>query len=333
MPNLRTPLCDRLGIEHPVISAPISASPGFVSAVSNAGGLGMIQGTWLEVDDLRDAIAETRRLTDRPFGANFVLSLTAEDGHAKLDAALEAGVPVISTSWADPTPVIRRIQDAGAFALHTVGSAEEAQRVVDLGIDAVVAQGVEAGGHVWGEIATMVLVPTVVDAVPDSHVIAAGGIADGRGLAAVLALGAEAAWVGTRFLLASECASHPAYREKLKAARATDTVLSKLFDGGWPDAPHRCLSNSTLEAWRAAGRPEPGRRPNEGEIIAYDPSGRGILRYSLEDPLIGMSGEVASMALYAGQSAGLTNEEKPAAKILHEMVADAAAILSRLAPT
>ena len=177
----------------------------------------------------------------------------------------------------------------------------------------------------------MVLTPTVVDAVPDAHVIAAGGIADGRGLAAVLALGAGAAWVGTRLLLARECNVHPAYRHEIVAAKETDTVLSPVFDGGWPDAPHRCLNNDTLEAWIAAGKPTPGQRPNEGEIVAFYKSGTPIPRYSLQEPTEGMTGEVTSMALYAGQGVGLTNEEKPVAEILREMVADASAILSNLA--
>ena len=106
----------------------------------------MVQSTWLEIEELRETIAEVRGLTDKPFGVNFVLSLTEAQGHANLDAALELGVPVVSTFWADPAPVIARIHDAGALSFHTVGSAEEARRVVDLGVDAVVAQGVEAGG-------------------------------------------------------------------------------------------------------------------------------------------------------------------------------------------
>jgi len=332
MPHLTTPLCRRLGITHPIIQAPISALPEFVAAVSNAGALGMIQGTWLKADDLRRTIAEVRRRTTRPFGVNFVLSLTEDQEHVQLAPALEARVPVISTFWADPAPVIERIHASGALVLHTVGSAEEARRAVDLGVDAVVAQGVEAGGHVWGDVGTMVLTPAVVDAVPDAPVIAAGGIADGRGLAAALALGAEAAWVGTRLLLAREFEGHPDYRRAIIAARETDTVLSSVFDEGWADAPHRCLMNDTLEAWLAAGKPAPGQRPNEGEAVAFDVSGRPLSRYNSVNPIAGMTGRVTSIAMYAGQGAGLTHEEKPAAEILEEMVDDASAILSRLAP-
>ena len=328
MQELTTPLCRLLGITRPIIQAPISASPEFVAAVSNTGGLGIIQATWHETGDLLNTIAKVRDLTDRPFGANFVLSITKDQGHANLDAALEAGVPVISTFWDDPAPVIERIHNADALALHTVGSAEEARRVVDVGVDAVVAQGVEAGGHVWGQVGTMVLTPTVVDAVPDTHVIAAGGIADGRGLAAALSLGAGAVWIGTRLLLAQEFDGHSAYRQEVVTARETDTVLSSLFDEGWPDAPHRCLINDTVETWIAAGKPSPGQRPNEGEIIAHDDTGRPILRYSSEAPQHGMTGQVTSLAMYAGQGVGLTNEVKPVADIIEEMVAEAWEILS-----
>jgi NAD(P)H-dependent flavin oxidoreductase YrpB (nitropropane dioxygenase family) len=291
----------------------------------------MIPVTWIGADDLRNTIGDVRRQTDRPFGVNVVLSLMEDQQHANLDVALETGVPVVSTFWGDPTPLIERIHNAGAIAMHTVGSAEEARRVVDVGVDVVVAQGVEAGGHVRGKVATMVLTPAVVDAVPDAHVIAAGGIADGRGLAAALALGAGAVWIGTRLLLSQEGVAHPAYRERVKAARETDTVLSSVFDIGWPDAPHRCLTNDTLEAWNAAGEPQPGHRPNEDEVVAYDRSGAPIPRYSMEDPVDGMTGNVTSMAMYAGQSAGLVHQEAPVAVILDGMVAEAGAILKRLA--
>jgi NAD(P)H-dependent flavin oxidoreductase YrpB (nitropropane dioxygenase family) len=283
----------------------------------------MIQGTWLEREELRDVVFEVRRRTNKPFGVNFVLPLMEREDYAILDMALDLEVPVISTFWADPSPVIDRIHKAGAFSLHTVGSASEARKVVELGVDAVVAQGFEAGGHVWGQAATMILTPAVVDAVPATPVIAAGGIADGRGLAAVLALGAQAAWIGTRLLLAEECDTHPAYRERLKAAQETDTVLTSLFDGGWPGALHRCLRNETFEAWVAAGCPASGQRPNEGEVVAHYKGGVPIARYDIDEPISDVRGNAAAMALYAGQSVVLSKEEKPVAQILQEMVADA----------
>ena len=164
--------------------------------------------------------------------------------------------------------------------MHTVGSAEEARRAAGCGVDIVVAQGWEAGGHVWSGVATLPLVPAVVDAVAPVPVIAAGGIGDARGVAAVLALGAQAAWLGTRFLLADEMPIHEEYRRRLIAATETDAEwYPNLYEVGWPDAPHRAIHNSTAERWEAAGRPAPGSRPGEGEVIAHFASGEPILRY------------------------------------------------------
>lgn len=330
MTNLTTPLCKLLGITRPIVQAPVTTSPDVIAGVSNAGGLGVLQATWLNSDQTRDSLAGIQSRTNRPFAANFVISLMGEAEHANLDATLAAGVPVISTFWGDPAPLVPRIHEAGALALHTVGSAEEARRAVDAGVDVVVAQGVEAGGHVWGKVSTLVLVPAVVDAVPDAHVIAAGGIADGRGLAAVLALGAGAAWVGTRFVMSEENRMHPDHRARLLAAKETDTFYSSLFDIGWPDAPHRSLINDTVEAWIAAGQPPPGERPNEGEVIGHGASGEPVVRYSMADPNDGMTGNITSMCMYAGQGIGLVHEEKPVADIMDEMIADAATMISRV---
>src|SRR4051794_14145063 len=153
--------------------------------------------------------------------------------------------------------------------MHTVGSAEEARRAVACGADIVVAQGWEAGGHVWGAVATLPLVPAVVDAVAPVPVIAAGGIGDARGVAAVLVLGARGAWLGPRFLLADEMPIHEEYRRRLIAASETDAEwYADLYEVGWPDAPHRALHNSTADMWEAAGEPQAGSRPREDEVVA-----------------------------------------------------------------
>jgi NAD(P)H-dependent flavin oxidoreductase YrpB (nitropropane dioxygenase family) len=205
--------------------------------------------------------------------------------------------------------------------MHTVGSAEEARRAVRSGADIVVAQGWEAGGHVWGGVATLPLVPAVVDAVAPTPVIAAGGIGDARGVAAVLALGAQAAWLGTRFLLADEMPIHEEYRRRLIAATETDAEwYPNLYDVGWPDAPHRAIHNSTAESWEAAGRPAPGSRPGEGEVIAHFDSGEPILRYSPAPPMVGTTGEIEALSLWAGQSVALAKQRQPAAEIVAELV-------------
>src|SRR5271168_1900126 len=292
------------------------AVPELAAAISNAGGLGMVTLTWS--DPPGDVVRETAALTDRPFCANLVLTA---DQHRRLDEALEAGLRIVSLFLGNPAGYIEQVHDAGGLVLHTVGSAEEARRAVASGVDVIVAQGWEAGGHVWGSVATLPLVPAVVDAVAPVPVIAAGGIGDARGVAAVLALGAQAAWLGTRFLLAEEMPIHEEYRRLLIAASETDAEwYANLYEVGWPDAPHRALHNSTAERWEAAGRPPPGSRPGEGEVIAHFPSGEPIVRYSPAPLLVGTTGEIEALSLWAGQSVALARQRQPAAEIVAELV-------------
>jgi len=315
---VRTTLCDRLGIDHPVVQAPIGsvAVPALAAAVSNAGALGMLALTWS--GDAGALVRETFALTERPFGANLVLEW---DQHARLDAALDAGLRIVSFTWGDPAPYVGAVHDADGIVLHTVGSADEAQRAVATGVDVVVAQGWEAGGHVWGSVATLPLVPAVVDAVAPTPVIAAGGIGDGRGVAAVLALGAQAAWLGTRFLLAEECPLHERYRERLEEATETDAEwYADLYNVGWPNAPHRALRNATAERWEHDGRPPSGSRPGEGEPVAARASGEPIVRYSSAVPAKGTTGDVDALSLWAGQSVALAHRVQPAAEIVADLV-------------
>src|SRR5687768_6552016 len=321
-----TSFCRLVGIELPIVQAPVGGitTPALAAAVSEAGGLGMLSITWRDPHTLRALLRETQARTAKPFAVNLVLEW---DPAERLAIALAESVPIVSFFWGDPAPWVDRVHAAGGLVLHTVASAEEARRVADAGVDAVVAQGWEAGGHVWGEVSTLALVPRVVDAVAPLPVVAAGGIADGRGLAAVLALGAGAAWMGTRFLLAAEAATHPDYRGAVTAAGETDTAYSTLFDVGWPNAPLRALRNATWEAWRAAGEPPVGARPGEGEIVATGEDDRAIARYSNDAPVTGASGDIAAMCLYAGQGVGLAQRIQPAAEIVREVAGEAARVL------
>jgi nitronate monooxygenase len=313
---LRTPVCDLLGIERPIVQAPMSAIPELAAAVSNAGALGMVALTWSS--PAGDVVRQTAALTDRPFGGNLIL---ASDQHRRLEEALEAGLRIVSLFFGDPAGYVERVHDVGGLVLHTVASAEEARRALDAGVDVVVAQGWEAGGHVPSQVATLPLVPAVVDAVEPLPVIAAGGIGDARGVAAVLALGAQAAWLGTRFLLAREMPTHEDYRRRLIGASETDTEwYSDLYEVGWPDAPHRALRNSTAEAWEAAGRPPPGSRPGEGDVLAHFASGEAILRYEPGAPMVGTTGDIEALSLWAGQSVALVKQVQPAADIVAELV-------------
>jgi nitronate monooxygenase len=310
-----TALRELLGIEHPIVQAPIAQVPRLTAAVSNAGALGTVSLTW--ADDVADVIRQTLALTSRPFAGNLVLT---DDRHQRLDDALEAGLRVVLFLWGDPAGYVERVHTAGGIVMHTVGSAEEARRVVASGVDVVVAQGWEAGGHVWGRVATLPLVPAVVDAVAPVPVIAAGGIGDARGVAAVLALGAQGAMLGTRFLLAEEMPIHEEYRRRVIAADETDACwFPNLYDVGWPDAPNRSLYNSTAKAWEAAGRPPSGQRPGEGEVIAHFVSGEPIVRYEPAPPMVGTTGEIEALSLWAGQSVALARKTQPAAEIVAEL--------------
>ncbi len=312
---MRTPVCELLGIDQPIVQAPIAQVPQLAAAVSNAGALGTVALAWAA--DAGDVVRETAALTARPFGGNFVLTA---DQHRHLDEALEAGLRIVSFLWGDPSGYIERVHDAGGVVMHTVGSAEEARRAVACGVDVVVAQGWEAGGHVWGGVATLPLVPAVVDAVAPVPVIAAGGIGDARGVAAVLALGAQAAWLGTRFLLAEEMPIHEDYRRRLIAAAETDAQwYPNLYDAGWPDSPHRALRNSTAKAWEAAGRPPDGQRPGWGDVIAHFASGESIVRYEPAPPMDGTTGEIEALSMWAGQSVALARQSQPAADIVAEL--------------
>src|ERR1700757_2995710 len=259
---MKTNLCHVLGIEHPIIAAPMGpdlTGPELVAAVSNGGGLGILQAQLCPPPLFRQEIRRVRALTDRPFGVNLILHFPVEDHVA---VCLEERVPVLSFFWGDPTPYLGRAHAAGVKVFHQVGSVAEAERGAAAGIDVIVAQGVEAGGHVAGEVSTLALIPRVVDAVAPRPVAAAGGIADARGVVAVLALGAQAAVLGTRFLASAESRAHPRYKRKVLEAGEGDTVRTTLFGHGWPNAPHRTLRTAFVREWLrpgGAGGEEPAR--------------------------------------------------------------------------
>jgi nitronate monooxygenase len=309
---------DRLDIAKPVFQAPIGsiASPDLAAAVCNAGGVGHLACTWRTGEQLRADIRNVKASTRGPFGVNFVMGFPFDDS---LSLALTEKVPIASFFWGDASAYVQQVKSAGAIAMQVVASVRDARTAERAGFDIVVAQGQEAGGHVRGEIGTMALIPQVVDAV-SVPVIAAGGIADSRGVAAALALGAAGVWVGTPFLLAYEANIHPVYRELAKNASSEDTVCSSLFDIGWPDAPQRTLRNSTIAMWEGEGRPGPPSRPYLGETVAHRSDRSPIPRYHFAAPTREMTGNIEAMALYAGQSIGLVHEDKSASAIVQELL-------------
>lgn len=330
-----SPLCDALGIEHPIVQAPIGSAscPELAAAVAEAGGLGMLAVTWRSLESTHQAIERTCKLTDRPFAVNLVLdeATTHHPTDEHLAACLDAGASVVSLSFGDPAPHVEQVHAADATLLASVGTAAEARAAEEAGVDVIVAQGWEAGGHVQSEVATMPLVPRVADAV-DVPVVAAGGISDGRGVAAVLALGADGAWLGTRFVATEEANVARAYRDRVTDADESDTFYGELFDGGWPGTPHRVLRNSTVEEWEAHGRPAPGERPGEGEEVGRYPNGQPVERYGNDIPIGGMEGDLETMALYAGQSAGGVGEVQSAETVVKELVEETRTTIGTLQP-
>jgi len=307
-----------LDIRVPVFQAPMgrTAPPELAAAVTNAGGLGMLGTSWDTPDAMRKKIRATRALTKGLFGVNLAVPW---DQHERLAICLDEGVKVVSFFWGDSSAYMREAKDGGALVMQTVGTPEEARHAVETGADILVAQGVESGGHVWSTVTTMVMVPVICDAAPGVPVVAAGGIADARGVRAALALGAEGVWLGTRFLATHESGAHDDFKKLLVSSSAADTDYTSLFDGGWPDAPHRSLRNSTIRMWDKAGRPPPGNRPREGEVIGAFPDGQPIKRYDVPAPMKGATGEIEAFALYAGQSVGLVTDIQSVAAVMAEL--------------
>ncbi|HEY2202789.1 MAG TPA: nitronate monooxygenase [Solirubrobacteraceae bacterium] len=303
-----------LGLEVPIMQAPVAGAvtARLAGEVSGAGGLGSLGASWTEVGVLRERIRSIGRMTDRPFCVNLVLDFEQDE---RLEVAVEEGAPIVSFSFGLDPQLVARAQAGGARVLVQVGSGDAARVAGDAGADALIVQGVEAGGHVQGVVGLLPLLAEVRRAV-SLPMLAAGGIGDPASTRAALAAGAVAVVMGTRFVASDESDAHPRYKARLLQAEARDTVLTELFDVGWPASPHRVLRNSTYERWEGAGRPLSGERPEEGEEIAS-----GMPRYAANVPLVGMVGDVEAMAMYAGQSVGAITEVEPAAAIVERFAA------------
>ena len=324
----RSPLCELLGLRYPILQAPTGsvAGPELAAAVSAAGGLGGMGLTWTEPETAADYVRHVRAAA--PGGAPFQVNFALHFPPRALDAALEAGAPVVTFSWGDPSPFIARVRAAGArFGVQVTSAAGARRAALDLGADFVICQGVESGGHVQGTAPLWELLPQVVAAAADAGtpVVAAGGIADGAGISRALSLGASGAMLGTRFVATRESRAHPDYKAALLAARAGDTTLTLCFDGGWPQAAHRVLRNATLDAWEAHGSPThaAGARPGEGDVVAHASGGEAILRYEDTAPRVGMTGNIAEMCLYAGTGVGAITDLPSAAEVVARLAAEA----------
>jgi NAD(P)H-dependent flavin oxidoreductase YrpB (nitropropane dioxygenase family) len=320
---IRTRICDLLGIDHPIALGGLGGGhtrPEMVAAVSEAGGIGAQGCHGLDPHQIREAAAAIRDRTAKPFALNFLFFLIEEDCYA---AALREKPAAIAIAWPrgdqDLSPYIQRAHDAGCKVMLMAGGVPEAERGAAAGADIIIAQGTEGGGHV-GWMATMALTPMVVDAVSPIPVLAAGGIADGRGLVAALALGADGVLLGTRFLASVESPLHPKFKQAIVDSDGHDTVLSEIPDVAagivWPGAMSRTSRNALVQRW--AGR-EWALRQNRAEVHA------GIMAAR-------KAGDIQEATLSYGQDAGLIDSILPAGEIVHTIAREAEDILSNRLP-
>ncbi len=307
-----TSLCDLLGIEHPILQGGMAwaASAELAAAVSNAGGLGVVGAGDSPIDIVRRELRRVRSLTDRPFGANVPLFTAGVE--EILQVFIDEGVSVVTVGGGNAGPYLPPLQRAGIRVIPVVASVALARRMSRLGVDALIAEGMESGGHV-GDVATMSLVPQVVDAV-DLPVIAAGGIADGRGLAAALALGAAGIQMGTRFICTTECPAHANYKQRIVKAHDRATVVT----GNSFGHPVRSIRGQFIRHLESLER----RGVSQEEFMTF---GAGTLRAAIVD------GNLDRGSVMAGQSAGLVGDIVPAQTLIERIVAEAEEAIRRSA--
>ncbi len=309
---IRTPLCDLLGIEYPIIQGGMAwvGTAELVAAVSNAGGLGIVGGGNAPPEEVAREIRLAKEMTDKPFGLNIPLAIS---GYADeiVTLCIEEDVKIVVIGAWRPGDHIARLKEAGIVVIPVVASVALAKRLERQGADALVAEGMESGGHI-GDVATMPLVPQVVDAV-DIPVIAAGGIADGRALVAALALGAQGIQMGTRFICTTECTAHENYKRAILKARDRSTMTT----GHSLGHPVRAIRNPMVHQFEELEK----RGISEEEIIEF---GTGKLR------LAAIEGDTKNGSVMAGQIAGMIDDIVPVKELIERIVAEAEEIIARL---
>jgi len=312
---IHTSACDVLGIDHPIVQTGMAqayTNAELVAAVSAAGGLGVLGCLWRPADEAVAEIRRIRSLTDRPFGVNFVLHLCNE---ATFAACLAERVPVFSFFRGDPTEAVARAHAAGAVTIHQITTVEEAVHACAVGVDVLVAQGHEAGGHM-GPIPLRTLLPEIVAVAGGRPVLAAGAMVDGRDLAAVLRLGASGVLMGTRFLATPEAPAPAAHKQAILDAQPGTTVASGIFDilwgDAWPGVQVRTIQNRFTARW--VGR--------EDELLAMVDEVRRERDRTRADE------DLHEMALLAGEGAGRIRDITPAGQIVRDIMAEAERILS-----
>lgn len=296
----QTKICEMIGIKYPIFQGGMAwiADSSLAAAVSNAGGLGIIAAANAPVEYVRDEIRKTKALTDKPFGVNIMLLSSNAEEVAKL--VCEEGVKVVTTGAGNPGKYINMWKEHGIIVIPVIPSVALALRMERTGADAVIAEGMESGGHV-GELTTMALVPQVVDAVK-IPVIAAGGVGDGRGICAAFMLGAQGVQVGTRFLVAKECTVHQNYKQKILNAKDIDTIVTGRPTGH----PVRVLKNKLARQFQQLEK-------ESAPLEKFEELGRGALPKAVKE------GDIDMGSVMAGQIAGLVSREQTAKEIIEEM--------------
>lgn len=341
---LRTPLCGKLGIDWPVVLAGMGyvARAELAAAVSDAGGLGVIGGGGFTPDRLREEIRRCRAMTDRPFGVDLLLPVqlvgaprrepvvpsgirglegeftVTESGFLGrpedlVDVVCEERVPVFASGLGSPGPFVSQFQEVGITVMAVIRNVRQARRVVDDGVEVVIAQGADGGGHT-GRVGTMSLIPAVVDAVGDVPVLAAGGIADGRGLVAALAMGAQGIWMGSRFIATEEADGHGNYKQAVVEACEDSTVVTRSYSG----RPMRTIRNAWTDDWESRPQdilPFPEQFANSAEVYA-------VAR---------RDGDVARGSMPCGQGVSGIAGIEPAGAVVEHVIHQAHQVLEHLA--
>jgi enoyl-[acyl-carrier protein] reductase II len=328
----RTRFVEDYRLEFPFIGAGMAfvALPPLVVAVSNAGGLGTLGVAPMTPQAFREAVRAIKSQTLRPFGVHFITQFTTE---AHIEICLEERPAVVSFHWNEiATRHIERLKAGNVRVWWQVGCLKEARAAVAAGVDALIVQGCEAGGPNRSVASALALVPAVRDACGSVPVLAAGGIADGRGAAAALALGASGVVVGTRLIATFEAEAHPEYKRRLVEAETGDTAVTTLFGPEWPDQPTRCLRNRVVDIW--AGREHLRPKVSSGAPIGctlFQGQPYEMPRFSALPPTTTTAGDFEEMCLPAGQGVGLIRRIQPAAEVVREMMATAQQILHGMA--
>ena len=331
-PPLRTRITDLLGCDYPILLAGMGgpARAELCAAVSAAGGYGTLGMVREPPELIRDEIAGVRARTNRSFGVNLIPTGTDPQLlEEELAACFEARVHSMTFFWDVRPDLIARAHEAGCLVLYQVGGIADAVAAAEAGADAIISQGVEAGGHVRGKTTSLVLLPQVVAAV-DVPVVGSGGFASGASLVAALALGAEGILCGTAFLATEESFAHDFHKQRIVAASSEDTVHSDVFAINWPPrSPVRTIANSVTDLYADNLF---GHGPDDfpREKIA-DEGDYPVYRFSTNSPLRNTVGELEAMALYAGQACGMVHGIRPAGEVVRDIAAEAEAILARLA--